>query len=32
MWVRIGSFPCICGVAVPPPLVLDDDGTVLLDD
>ena len=26
MWVRIGSFPCICGARVPAPLVLDDDG------
>lgn len=26
MWVRIGAFPCICGAAVPAPLVLDEDG------
>jgi len=27
MWVRIGSFPCICGQRVPAPLVLDEDGS-----
>jgi hypothetical protein len=24
MWVRIGPFPCICGVRVPAPIMFDD--------
>ncbi len=26
MWVQIDSFSCICGLPVPAPLVLDEDG------
>lgn len=30
MWVRIGTFPCICGAMVPAPLVLDEDGSPIV--